>query len=192
MTPFIKTILFLLVGSALGYFSAHWVISGDVGPLIVRNAGWTLWSKAGLSDADPYTRAHFALRGELPLSGFEEMTFKATQDVEGIDLNTGCSYELSSGPLSARAWSLTAAKPSGEAFSVLSGRTSFSRDNVVRTKDGGFRVEISATASPGNWLPLSVDNANFVLNLSMLNPDRTVIDDPTSAALPKVTQVNCR
>ncbi len=192
MTPFIKVLIFLLIGSGLGYFSAHWIISGDVGPLTIRNGGWTLWSKAGLTDADPYTRAHFALRGELPLSGFEEMTFRATEDEAGLELNTGCTYELLSGPVPARAWSLTASKPTGEAFSILSARTSFSRDNVVRLKNGNFRVEISTNASPGNWLPISVDDVNFTLKLSMFNPDRSVIEDPSTATLPAVKQISCR
>ncbi|MEM7424868.1 MAG: DUF1214 domain-containing protein [Pseudomonadota bacterium] len=192
MTPFIKVLIFLGIGSALGYFSAHWIIAGDVGPLTIRNSGWTLWSKAGLHDADPYTKAHFALRGELPLSGFEEMTFKASADEAGVELNTGCRYLLSSPPVPSRAWSLTASRPTGEPFTVASRRTSFSRDNIVRLRNGNFRVEVSATASPGNWLPISVDDANFILTLSMFNPDREIIEDPARAKLPVIKQINCR
>ena len=192
MTPFIKFLVFLVIGCALGYFSAHWIISGTLGALTVQKAGWTLWSRAGLSDADPYTNAHFALRRELPLSTFEEMTFRSTQDADGLELNSGCNYEISSSVIPARAWSLSIARPSGEAFEVRSGRTSFNQSNVVRQQDGSFNVNVSPSAEGGNWLPLSISDSTFALSLSLINPERKFIEDPEAISLPLIKQVSCR
>lgn len=107
MTPFIKTTILILFGSFIGYFSAHYVISGNFGDLTTYNNGWTLWNKAGQPDADPYTKAHFALKRELPLSGFEEMIFSTNLDSTGGPLTSNCRYQIEGNVISSRSWGLS-------------------------------------------------------------------------------------
>lgn len=192
MTPIIRITIFTLVGCALGYFSAHYVISGQLGDLTLQNGSWKLWKKAGHPDADPYTKAHFALRRELPLSGHEQMTFNADTDFNGGGLSSVCSYTLDSAPLPARAWALSV-QPRGDApLTLISKRTSFNANNLVRAPDGTFQIVLADSARPGNWLPLPADGAEFKLVLSLINADRKIIEDPASLKLPEIRLEGCR
>ena len=182
----------MIIGGTLGYFSAHWIISGSIGALTLKKSGWTLWSKAGLPDADPYTNAYFAMRSQLPLSAFEEMIFKSSNDTDGIALNTGCTYEVTSQLIPARTWSLAAVRPNGQTFDVNSGRASYNQGNIVRGGNGEFTVRVSASATSGNWLPISTIDATFALNLSLINPERKYIENPEEIPLPLIKQVSCR
>lgn len=192
MTPIIRITVFALVGCAIGYFSAHYVISGQVGDLTIQNGSWKLWKKAGHPDADPYTKAHFSLRRELPLSSFEQMTFSADTDFNGGGLSSVCSYTLASAPLPARAWGLSI-QPRGEApLTLISTRTSYNANNVVRDSQGNFRLVLADSARPGNWLPLPANGAEFKLVLTLINADRKIIEDPASLKLPDIRVENCR
>ena len=192
MTPFIKVTAFALVGCALGYFSAQHVISGRVGDLTVDNEGWKLWKFAGQKDADPYTKAHFALRHELPLTGFEEMTFSTEVDSAGGTLNSNCIYTLKSNDLPSRAWALSAVSLDGSRPNPSQERQSFNTANVIRKGDGSFEIALSTSARPGNWLPLSAEEGQFKIALSLLNPYRKIIEDPMQAKLPKIALETCR
>ena len=192
MTPIIRITVFALVGCAIGYFSAHYVISGQLGDLTLQSGSWKLWKKAGHPDADPYTKAHFSLRRELPLSSFEQMTFSADTDFNGGPLSSVCSYVLASPPLPARAWGLEIA-PRGDAeITYISKRTSFNANNIVRDPQGNFELVLSDSARPGNWLPLPADGAEFKLVLTLINADRKVIEDPGSLKLPEIRLEGCR
>ncbi len=193
MTPIIRITTFILVGCAIGYFSAHYVISGQIGDLTLQNGSWMLWKKAGHVDADPYTKAHFALRRELPLGNFEQMTFSATTDFNGSSLSSVCTYTLDSGPLPARAWELSV-QPRGDEtpIEISSRRTSFNANNVVRNGQGNFRLVLSDSARPGNWLPLPPEGAEFKLLLTLINAERKVIEDPSSLKLPEIRVGSCR
>lgn len=192
MTPFIRITVFALVGGAIGYFSAHYVISGQLGDLTLQNGSWKLWKKAGHPDADPYTKAHFSLRRELPLSSFEQMTFSADTDFNGVSLTAVCNYTLDSAPLPARAWTLSV-KPRGDnPVTYISTRTSFNTHNIVRRSDGSFRLVLSDSARPGNWLPTPAEGAEFKLVLTLLNAERTIIEDPSTLKLPEIRLESCR
>ncbi len=192
MTPFIRITIFVLIGCAIGYFSAHYVISGQLGDLTLQNGSWKLWKKAGHPDADPYTKAHFSLRRELPLSSFEQMTLSADTDFNGGDLSSVCSYTIDSAPLPARAWTLSV-QPRGDApITYISNRISFNANNVVRDPKGNFRLVLSDSARPGNWLPLPADGAEFKLVLTLINAGRKIIEDPSTLKLPEIRLEACR
>lgn len=193
MTPFIRITIFVLVGCAIGYFSAHYVISGQIGDLTLRSGSWKLWKKAGHPDADPYTKAHFSLRRELPLSSFEQMTFSADTDFNGASLSSVCTYTLDSAPLPARAWELSVQPRSDETLATFtSKRTTFNANNVVRDPQGNFRLVLSDSARPGNWLPLPIDGTEFKLVLTLINADRKIIEDPATLKLPEIRVGSCR
>ncbi len=191
MTPFIKTTILILFGSFIGYFSAHYVISGNFGALTTYNNGWTLWNKAGQPDADPYTKAHFALKRELPLSGFEEMIFSTNLDSTGGPLTSNCRYQIEGNVISSRSWGLSVVARSGGRSSPDAIRKSFNTDNVIRQGKGNFKVTLSAPARPGNWLPIPDNSSEIKLVLVLFNPDQETIEDPSSAALPIIQLEAC-
>ncbi|MCP5084379.1 MAG: DUF1214 domain-containing protein [Alphaproteobacteria bacterium] len=193
MTPFIRITIFVLVGCAIGYFSAHYVISGQIGDLTMESGSWKLWKKAGHPDADPYTKAHFSLLRELPLSSFEQMTFSADTDFNGGSLSSVCTYTLDSAPLPARAWELSVQPRSNPALATFtSQRTTFNASNVVRNSQGNFRLVLSDSARPGNWLPLPINGAEFKLVLTLINAGRKIIEDPATLKLPEIRVGSCR
>ncbi len=190
MTPY-KIIALAFIGCTLGYLSAQHVISGNVGNLTLDNEGWTLWRKAGYPEADPYTKAHFALRRGLPMSGFEEMNFSTGIDNNGGSLNVDCTYSIYGQRLPSRTWSLYVIGDDGKTSPTISNRRTFNKDNVIRDGSGGFEISLSISARPGNWLPLSASADEFKVIVSLLNPDRKAIDDASSIKLPIVRMEFC-
>ena len=55
---------------------------------------WIAWTAAGRPDADPYTRAHTARNGLLPVSSTLELTFRAKTDSRGGRLSSSCDYTI--------------------------------------------------------------------------------------------------
>ena len=49
---------------------------------------WTTWISAGLPGTDPYTRAHYAALGALPLSSDSAQLYTARTDSEGRRLHS--------------------------------------------------------------------------------------------------------
>ncbi len=120
------------------------------------------------------------------------MTLSADTDFNGGDLSSVCSYTIDSAPLPARAWTLSV-QPRGDApITYISERISFNANNVVRDPKGNFRLVLSDSARPGNWLPLPADGAEFKLVLTLINAGRKIIEDPSTLTLPEIRLEACR
>ena len=79
--------LFLGVSLGGGLTTAWYMIEAG-SRLSTRTFGpWVTWVAAGRPEADPYTRAHVARNGLLPLSSTAVLTFKAKTDSRGTQLS---------------------------------------------------------------------------------------------------------
>ena len=67
---------------------------------------------AGNPDADPYTRAHFARLGRLPVTSTSALYYTAERDDEGYLLTSECDYALDGRPFDAAWWCITAYRQS--------------------------------------------------------------------------------
>ena len=156
----------------------------------VRNGVWTTWPSAGSEDADPYTRAHFATNGHLPLTIFEAVTFRADTDERGEPLDQSCEYEVEGRSFDVRWWSLTAYHTDRTFIQNAAERYSFNSRNIVFKGQGEFNITLANNARPGNWLPLR-QSGRFQLTLRLYNPDDDLRGNLDEVSLPTIKKVSC-
>ncbi|MGA7328858.1 MAG: DUF1214 domain-containing protein [Rhodomicrobium sp.] len=190
--PFlIRFLLFASIALILGFGSAWRAVNHGFFATATRYGPWAFWFREGTSDADPYTLAHIARSGDLPITAASAMTFTATRDSAGSRLWGDCSYEIRGNSVPALWWELAAFKSTGDVMSSKTGRSSFSSANILTAPDGSFKIRLSPEAQPGNWLPESRGD-RVILRLSILrplNPDNLLKAD--SSDLPDISLVEC-
>ncbi len=190
MRSFVRLFLFLLVGIGLGYCSADYSMEQGLTHVSIRNGPWTIWPSAGSADADPYTRAHFSATGVLPLTIFEAATFRADTDDDGIPLDQSCEYRVEGNGFKTRWWNIAAYKANRTPMENAAERHSFNSENLIFDSQGEFHIELSRSARPGNWLPLT-NSDSFYLSLTLFNPEADVRGNLAELILPRIVKVRC-
>jgi hypothetical protein len=184
---FIGIVLILGLGSSW-YFI-------DVGsPLTTDKQGpWVSWTSAGRDDADPYTRAHFARFGTLPLSAEVTLSYVAYADSDGQRLHSSCDYAVEGHEPGTSWWSITVFDAGGELIANPAQRYSFTSQSIALRPDGTYLVALARDARPGNWLPTG-GAGRLALVLTTLDPTAPVLAKPTEehTPLPIIRQVQCR
>ena len=193
---------------ALGYFIGAFVIAlllgiGSAWYMIERGSlltttrigPWTSWLSEGNPNADPYTRAHLARSGRLPLSSTAARYFTASTDSSGSQLSAGCEYIISGAPQNARWWSLALYDARGSIIPNPSNRYSFNSEEAIRRSDGSYEVHLSRNARPGNWLPTGRDSdRRLTLMLRIYGPrdtDASGIGQILPESLPRIERKEC-
>jgi hypothetical protein len=193
---------------ALGYFIGTFAVALIVGigsawymiergsPLTTSMIGpWKSWLSEGNPKADPYTRAHLARSGRLPLTSTVARYFVASTDSWGRTLHSGCEYAIVGGSLNARWWSLAVYDEYGSLISNPSNRYSFNSEEAIRRADGSFHITLSRNARPENWLPSGVGpdrNLTLVLRVyGARNTDASGIGQIPESSVPKIERVRC-
>lgn len=153
---------------------------------------WTTWPAAALPDADPYTRAHFARLGILPLSAENAQTYIARVDSEGRTLHSSCDYVIEGHAIATHWWSIGAFDSRGRLIANTAERYAFTSDTIVLAPDGQFSVVLSRDVQPGNWLPVGgagrVAIAFTVIDLGI----RSVVQEgEIEKLLPVIKRSNC-
>ena len=183
------------VALMLGIGSA-WYMIEEGSPLTTTKVGpWASWDTLGNPQADPYTRAHLARTGRLPLTSTVARYFVAKTDSDGHGLSSACEYRVVGLPINSRWWSIALYDGSGSLIANSSNRYSFNSDEALRHGDGSYRIYLARTARPENWLPTGDDtDRNLVLMLRIYSPRETdslgvglVPDD----RLPKIERISC-
>jgi hypothetical protein len=183
-----------VVALMLGIGSAWYMIEHG-SPLTTTKVGpWDGWVSEGNPSADPYTRAHVARSGRLPLTSTVARYFVAHTDSAGRTLTSACEYLIEGFPLNARWWSLAVYDGYGGLIDNSSARYSFNSEEMLRHADGTFRVSLSRDVHPENWLPSGAEDQHLVLLLRIYSPRETdssgiglVPDD----RLPKIERKEC-
>ena len=187
--------IIVLAGLALaGGAGSAWYMIEAGSRLSTRSFGpWTTWINAGRPDADPYTRAHTARNGLLPVSSTLEVTFRAKTDSEGGRLTSSCDYAVTmQGPEPAW-WSLAVFDGQGRLIQNGADRYAFNIQTAMREPDGRATIVVARDARAGNWLPsgrsgrivavLTVQDAGFIAALN---------DGNAAKALPEIRRTGCR
>lgn len=149
---------------ALGLTATLAALQGDPPFGAVQIGAWRSWPRLGDSDIDPYARAVVAVDGALPLGSGEGLAFIARTDDSGAGLDARCDYRISGGAPSARFWTLAAYDIEGRLRPNAANRYSLTSAALLRESGGGFVIEASREARPGNWLPLG-EKSRFILVL---------------------------
>lgn len=183
---FIGIVLILGLGSS-------WYMVERGSPLTTVTVGpWVSWIAAGRTDADPYTRAHEARLGILPLSTEIAQTFIARADSEGRTLHSSCDYAIEGRESPEFWWSLTVFDANGRLIPNVLGRSVFTSDTMVINPNGTFVATLSRDAHPGNWLPVG-GAGRLALAFTVLDLDtRTIAQEGEIEQLvPTITRKGC-
>lgn len=182
------------VALLLGIGSAWYMIEYG-SPLTTTKVGpWASWDSEGKPDADPYTRAHVARSGRLPLSSTVARYFVARTDSNGHALSSSCEYTIEGSPLNARWWSIAVYDEYGGLIDNPTSRYSFNSEELLRHSDGTFRINLASTARPENWLPSGADGQTLILMLRIYSPretDSLGIGLVPRERLPKIERESC-
>ncbi len=189
--PLIRAALVLAVGLPAGLGATRVVLDRELDPGTRRIGAWSTLPGVGTMNIDPYARAILARTGEVPLPAAEGVVFTARVDSGGRPLSASCWYTVEGPVPPARYWTLSVTDTAGRAIENAAGRYGFASTAVLRGFDGGFAVEVSPNARPGNWLPIRGPGP-FVLSLR-------VYDSPLggnaaisyASGLPAITRRTC-
>jgi hypothetical protein len=165
----INFLLFAGLSLALGLGSAYYGVEHGFAFVALHSGPWKTWVNAGSLTADPYTRAHVARFGDLPITSGSGLTFVASTDSAGSDLSSACEYEIVARPGSALWWSIALYDSSGQLIPNKAGRHAFNSQNLTVLPDGTQRISLAPQARPGHWLP-SGEGRDLVLVLRMIRP----------------------
>jgi hypothetical protein len=145
--------LFIGVVLILGLGSSWYMVERGSALTTLKVGPWVSWMSAGRPDADPYTRAHEARLGILPLSTDFAQTFIARTDNEGRSLHSSCDYAVEGREIPGFWWSLTVFDADGRLIPNPLGRSAFTSDTMAIEVDGSFAALLSRDTQPANWLP---------------------------------------
>jgi hypothetical protein len=188
----------LFIGAVLllGIGSSWYMIEVGTRLTTARQGPWTAWTSAATQHVDPYTRAHYARRGSLPLSASIATTFEARFDQDGQRLHSSCEYLLESPPLEANWWSLAVYDAGGLLIPNSADRHAFTSETYAPNPDGGFYIVLARDARPGNWLPVG-GAGRLTLLLTLVEPrSAPAAGDPFAEVkpepLPAIKRIGCR
>lgn len=179
----------------IGGLGTSWYMVEAGSPLTTQSVGpWRSWTSAARADADPYTRAHFARNGALPLSGEVSRTYLARTDSDGQRLHSSCEYAIEGHDLPAAWWSISAFDDRGRLISNPAQRYAFTSETIALGSDGAFLVALARDARPGNWLPTG-GAGRLAIMLTLVDSRPVLLSalqkgDPQ--ALPAIRKVQCR
>ena len=166
----------------------------DGGPFDVVSLGaWSVATRAGAIDADPYTRAALERSGEIPLALGEGLRLIALVDDDGRPLKARCVYRVAPRTPAARYWTLENCRSQRISGSTIRREIYlvFCSSEIMRESDGSFAIYVSAAAHAGNWLPIGA-NQPFALALRLYDfPLSATAGGIEKAAAPAVTRKFC-
>ena len=190
----LNIIIFLASALVIGFGSAFYMV--DTGStLTTKKIGpWSIWTQAARDDADPYTRAHFARTGALPLSTRVARTYRAHADSSGRKLQSNCDYAVDGRGPNAVWWSLSVYNIDGSLIANPANRHTFTSRSIMRRPSGEYTVTLARAARSGNWLP-TVRAKDLVLVLSVQQPNyinQFGQDVDEASELPSIKRTSCR
>ena len=193
MRSLLNLLFIFIIALILGLGSAWYMIEEGSALTTSRVGPWSVWRSAGKPDADPYTKAHMARTGRLPITATSALYFFADGDETGNSLLSTCEYVVEGRPLNAAWWSLAVYDGTGRLIPNKADRYSFNRTDVARRVDGSFRIVLAQSARPGNWLPTAEQGSlKLVLRAYDLRDADSVLDKAAAErGLPTIRKVVC-
>ena len=162
--PTPKTVIDSILGSALlilyaltlalgvGLGSAYWAVNGGYPFGSIRVGPWTIWSRIGFREMNPYARAVLARTGDIPLGVGEGLLLTAGADDGGQPLDPRCVYRIGGVTPQTRLWTITLYNGDAKPVATDLMRSGFTSAEILRDADGRFSIVLSRDAQPGNWL----------------------------------------
>jgi hypothetical protein len=187
-------LIFAGLSLLLGLGSAHYMIDDGFALVVSRAGPWQTWVHAGSLNADPYTRAHIARSGLLPITSASGLTYFASTDSDGRTLHSDCEYEIVARPLAAVWWTIAAFDDDGKLIPNQASRHAFSSQSLTILPDRTQRITVAPEARPGHWLP-SGDVGSLTLVMRIIRPLAVEGGEVTarvdSNSLPGIRRIAC-
>lgn len=187
-------VLFLGIVLVGGLGSSWYMVEAGTSLTTLRVGPWVMWTSASRPDADPYTRAHYASLGSLPVSTEVGRTYVARYDSAGSRLHSSCEYVIEGQDLANTWWSLAVFDSRGRLIANAAERYAYTRDTAAMNPDGRFVATLGRDARPGNWLPTGgagrLALVFTVLDLVPVSIQRTEHDE--EKLMPAIRKVGCR
>jgi hypothetical protein len=159
-------------------------------PGALRYGVWVTWLSNNGNEFDPYSRAFFARRGDIPLTPLEGIALFASAESDGTKLNSKCTYEVAGTFPAARAWTLFTYLPSGVLITSESRRSGFTSAEVA-LENGQTKIVVSPEPQPGNWLPTRGDT-QFVIVLRFYDSPVSLVGSVLDIErLPSLRKIGC-
>lgn len=175
----------------LGVSSAVWATAGlpFYGELEVN--GWRAHPSVGGDDPDPYSTAFLARSGRFQLAAAEGLQFISREDLDGEALDGACIYLIKGNTPVTRLWTLQVVRDGVPFNSPAHGiPVSTHSQALIRDEDGLFRIVISPTPSPGNWIYAGRDGP-FRLILTLYDTAIASSRGLSEVIMPAVERVDC-
>lgn len=187
-----NVLVFVTIAVAGGLVSSWYMIERGSALTTRAQGAWVTWTAAGRTDADPYTRAHFARRGVLPISSTIALAFEATRDSDGRHLSSSCDYAVEGEDLAAAWWSLAVYDEAGRLIPNAAERHAYNSATVMRNPGGRFTITLARSVRPGNWLPTgNAGRLTLVLNVEEPRTASGTGEDAAALALPQIKRTGC-
>lgn len=184
-----------LCGTALGGLSAIYTISRVSGTGAIEAGPWTAVPFADTTEIDPYTIAKSVIDGSVPLGATEGLSFTATADSDGRELDLACEYAIEGATPPARLWTLVSYQISGEqagepVTAAKGGTSALYSGELLRFPDGTFRVDLAGRPKPGNWLAVT-GKGPFRLTLRLYDTPVTGSSGINALLMPAIRRGEC-
>ena len=189
-----RTVAFCLTVLAGGLLSSCYTITTGTALTTQKLGPWVTWTTAGQPGTDPYTRAHFANLGALPLNSETAQLYVAKTDSDGRRLHSSCDYAVEGRGLASYWWSVSVFDDAGRLIANPAERYAFTSDTMGMKPDGSFVVAMSRDARPENWLPTGgAGRLSVTLQLIDLGTRAVSRDDESiEKNLPVIRRISCK
>jgi hypothetical protein len=189
-----RTLAFCGAVLAGGLMSSCYAVNTGTALTTQTYGPWVTWVSAGQQGADPYTRAHYAALGALPLSSETAQLYTARTDSDGRRLHSSCDYAIEGRTIPYHWWSVSVFDDAGRMIANAAERYTFTSDTIGMKADGSYAVSLARDARPENWLPTG-GAGRLAVTLQVLDLGVRAVardDDSVEKALPKIRRISCR
>lgn len=189
-----RTIAFCATVMTGGLLSSCYAVNTGTALTTQTLGPWVTWIAAGQPGTDPYTRAHYAALGALPLNSETSQLYTAKTDSDGRRLHSSCDYAIEGHAIASYWWSVSVFDDAGRLIANPAERFSFTSDTMGLRADGSFVVSLSRDARPENWLPTG-GAGRLAVTLQVLDLGVRAVardDDSVEKSLPVIRRISCK
>lgn len=154
MTKLVWAFLSILAGIVLGLSLTALSVERAPDFGVIEAGPWITRPRIGAAEADPYSKALMAARGEIPVASAEGIALHASRDSTGRPLTGDCTYRVA-GPIpSAGFWTLSVHRSDGSTAEAAGLRGGYTSSEVLFFENAAPEFMLSPEPQPGNWLAL--------------------------------------
>jgi hypothetical protein len=175
MRKLVFAFLSLVVGVAVGLFSAIYRMN-DAGAVPVSgSAGWVEYDPAATADILPYAFSRLLIGGQVPPSNSLRQ-FMRRIDEDGNGLRGDCAFFLEGSLPAARWWTISATDGDGR---VMLPKSTIAAGQTLLDDRGSMLVTFAPWPISGNWIAVGPGSYNVVLTLHDAAEEDDTIKLPT-------------